>query len=252
MSSFQNIADAIAWTVYAPPTPIGAQIGPRTTLAAPSLIGDDHITITALLAPDGRSRICEGGVLSFRDNTGEEELPIASVTGTTVKFDFAGLGYTGLQHAHAGGSIVSSNVYGWIPWDIAAMLNTGDPVVFITPLKKGSPVSMMQGGLPTYTMRIQYHRQLFRQGQSRMNEDAWSRRMLQGTWTDLDAIEAALLQNNKLNTDVAGPFATKLGAIGSSADLLTWFLDKTEVEKDTWQYVAAADLIVTGTREPIG
>jgi hypothetical protein len=245
-----QIADAIAWHV------LQLNLTPRTTLSAIAHAGDRVLHVTPLLNTQSRPRMGELATLTWYDNTsgpgyvgaydtsGEPRYAIASVSndGTQITLDTA----TGLAFDHPSGTIVSANCYARRPLNVAAGLNSGDPVIYLGAARKrtilsGAPQRKAQ---PVYTVELRYHRQLFRS--AGVDPNIWVMEQEEVTLSHLEQIENRLLTNQGLRTATTTAVAKRLGVENStSADITSWAIDRFEVEQDTWEFAAVMQIVVS-------
>jgi hypothetical protein len=230
--------------------------GPLSTLTTPVTIGDTSLEIEPCLDALNRSRIVEGSRLRFLDGQAEMTVTVASVSdgGAHVELETslqAG-GFTGFASEHVAGTTVYSNLLAYGPYDASAMLKLGDPVIFVTTLRKHGAQQETLAGFPVYSVRIQSNRRLTRPDKT-IDQESWAEHCENATAADLDAIATVLEQNQQLITDWAPGVAVKLGQYAGSESLFDLQLGPVEVEKGaTWHYVGTLDLLVLGHAERMG
>lgn len=222
----------------------GSYLIRQTTLAAATVAGSGSASLTSTTG------FAEEGVLFFNDTLGEEPLSIASISGTTVNVDSANLGYTAPQFVHATGTVAYTNLFAYTPWDVAAMLDGGDPAIFVTVLREHTALFAMRATQGVYTLHLQYHRLLVRPGGVSMPPNVWAYRQETSARADLTLIRSTLAGNQDLVTPNQPAQALQLAAPGNKSNLMQTDWGKTQLDRDTWHFVATLDIIVTGNGEP--
>lgn len=221
----------------------GSHLIRQTTLAASTVAGSGSASLTS------SAGFAEEGVLFFADTLGEEPLSIASISGNTVTFDSANLGYTAPQFVHTSGTIAYTNLFAYTPWDVAAMLDGGDPAIFVTVLREHTGMFAMRATQGVYTLHLQYHRLLVRPGGVSMPPNVWAYRQETSARADLALIRSALASNQELITPNQEAQALQFAAPGNKSNLMQTDWGKTQLDRDTWHFVATLDAIVTGNGE---
>lgn len=222
----------------------GSHLIRQTTLAAATVAGSGVVSLTS------SAGFAEQGVLFFADTVTEEPLSLDGISGNTVSIDSAALGYTAPAAVHAAGTIAYSNLFAYTPWDIAPMLDAGDPAMFVTVLREQTGMfAMPRATQGVYALHIQYHRLLVRPGSETIPANVWAYRQETSARADLQLIREALLANQELITANQPAQAIQFASPSSKTMLMQTDWGKTEVDADTWHFVATLDITVTGAGE---
>lgn len=220
---------------------------PISTLRVATAVGDSTVTITPTLTTDGRSRFVRGGRVSFHDATGESIWTIREVSadgGTLTLRTFPNVGLTGLVAPHPVGTPIYTNLLPYGPWDASGALSLGDPLLSVT-VKRKQLVRHKDGRhiFPLYTVWIQSNRQLNWEDDSLDNE-SWAKQQEERTLSDLEAIEALLLSNTTLSSDLSDPVAEKLGGLSAEPATELIFGPNEIAVGETWHYVGICQVLV--------
>jgi hypothetical protein len=228
---------------------------PQTSLTEDAVIGATTLTIEPCLDVQSRSRIVEGSRLTFHDGLGEMTVTVASITpdGATVQLETSTApgGFPGFTVLHTAGTMIYANLVAYGPFDASKALALGDPVIFVTTLKRRRGQQATQAGFPLYFVRIQSNRRLSRPDKT-IDQESWAQYCEDATAADLDAIDDVLFGNQELITDWNTGVAVKGGQYASSDDQSDITLGPQRVDNGgTWHYVGTLDLLVTGNGQSL-
>jgi hypothetical protein len=223
--------------------PDGSNLIRQTTLAAATVAGSGTISLT------NAAGFAQEGIVFFADTLGEEPLVPSSIAANTITVDSADLGYTAPRFVHASGTSVYTNLFAYVPWDIAPLLDAGDPAIFVTVLREHTSRFAMQATQGVYMLHLQYHRLLMRPGGPTLPTNVWAYRQETTARADLSLIRETLLGNQELITANAPAQAVQFASPGSTTDLMQTDWGKTQVDEDTWHFVATLDITITGVGE---
>ncbi len=192
-------------------------IVPQFSLAAASTVG-----ATTLTAPTGTNLLVlgfrPGGIISFWDDSGEQPLAIApgGVAANVLTLDFSGQPFTGIQHAHALGSIIATNLLDSPPLDTFIMRGSG-PVISCFVLDEELTVeATQQFRVAVNPLSFVYEINDIQPPGTQLNAQLWSRQQLHRATSDVATIVAAIANNHKFNTTSAGQLTISVSRLAKS------------------------------------